>query len=160
MIYCDRCQRWFPHERAYEQHTEDSCSHWICDDCEVDFGSEKSLTQHYTNSPKHHYCQECDRHFDDVGAKVQHMRAKHWYCETHNRVRGSHGGIQMTWRASHDSQSIDCEIGVSIRAKPHLALQEQRRSLRDFMMRVSRLRPADHKAALDYEIALLYHYVM
>jgi len=96
MIHCDRCQRWFPHERAYEQHTEDSCSHWICNDCEVDYASEKSLNQHYTNSSKHHYCQECDRHFDDVGAKVQHMRAKHWYCETHNRVRGSHGGIQMT----------------------------------------------------------------
>jgi hypothetical protein len=31
-IHCDRCQRWFPHERAYEQHTEDSCSHWIYDE--------------------------------------------------------------------------------------------------------------------------------
>jgi len=87
MAYCDRCQRWFPHDRAYEQHTEDSDSHWICEDCNIDFASEESLVKHYANSPNHHYCRECDRHFPDEGARMQHMRAKHWYCEIHNRVR-------------------------------------------------------------------------
>jgi hypothetical protein len=86
MAYCDRCQRWFPHDRAYEQHTSDSDSHWLCEDCNVDFTSEESLVQHYANSPNHHYCQECDRHFPNEGARMQHMKAKHWYCEIHDRV--------------------------------------------------------------------------
>ena len=86
MAYCDRCDRWFPHDRAYEQHTENSQSHWICADCDIDFATQKSLDQHYANSPKHSYCQECDQHFSGKGARAQHMRAKHWYCETHDRV--------------------------------------------------------------------------
>jgi hypothetical protein len=87
MAYCDRCERWFPHDRAYEQHVENSSSHWMCDDCDVDFASEESLNQHYTNSPRHNYCQECDKHFHGDDAREQHMRAVHWYCDRHNRVR-------------------------------------------------------------------------
>src|SRR5216683_3370474 len=65
---------------------EDSDSHWLCDDYNIDFVREESLVQHYATSPNHDYCQECDRHFPDEGARMQHMRAKHWYCEIHDRV--------------------------------------------------------------------------
>ena len=95
MAYCDRCDRSFPHDRAYEQHTENSHSHWICEDCEIDFASEEALEQHYANSPKHHYCRECDQHFSGVWARTQHMRAKHWYCETHDKVGNSFLAIKV-----------------------------------------------------------------
>ena len=87
MTYCDRCGRSFPHDGAYEQHISDSHAHWLCDSCDIDFASEESLEKHYGNSPRHHYCKECERHFDSDKSKMQHMEAKHWYCETHNRVR-------------------------------------------------------------------------
>ena len=87
MAYCDRCDRSFTNDGAYEQHISNSNAHWLCDSCDVDFASEESLVQHYGGSPKHHYCKECDRHFDSTKSKMQHMEAKHWYCEAHNRVR-------------------------------------------------------------------------
>jgi uncharacterized C2H2 Zn-finger protein len=89
MAYCDRCERYFAHDRAYEQHVENSHSHWLCESCDIDFASLKSREQHYANSPKHNYCQECERHFDSAIGKTQHMEAKHWYCHMHNRVRDS-----------------------------------------------------------------------
>jgi len=86
MAYCDRCERSFSLDWAYEQHRSNSNAHWLCDSCDIDFASEESLDQHYGNSPKHHYCKECERHFDSAKSKMQHMEAKHWYCERHNRV--------------------------------------------------------------------------
>ncbi|KAH9028704.1 hypothetical protein EDB84DRAFT_1497725 [Lactarius hengduanensis] len=83
MAYCDRCERAFPHDWAYEQHRSNSNAHWLCDSCDIDFASEESPDQHYGNSPKHHYYKECERHFDSENSKMQHMEAKHWYCETH-----------------------------------------------------------------------------
>ncbi|KAI0298189.1 hypothetical protein BC826DRAFT_951180 [Russula brevipes] len=95
MAYCNRCQRWFTHDRAYEQHIEDSSSHWICGICDIDFASPQSLGQHYADSPKHHHCRVCDRHFVHVRAKVQHMEAKHWYCQAHKRVFESEDSLNL-----------------------------------------------------------------
>jgi hypothetical protein len=85
-VYCDRCSRWFRHDRAFEQHKEDSNSHWPCDDCDLDFGSDDDLRQHYIQDSDHHYCKECDKHFNFEESRRQHMDAKHWYCEQHDRV--------------------------------------------------------------------------
>jgi hypothetical protein len=90
MAYCDRCERWFAHDRALEQHKEDSNSHWACDDCDLDsdFESHDALRQHYIQSENHHFCKECDRHFKFEESRRQHMDDKHhdWYCRQHNRV--------------------------------------------------------------------------
>ncbi|KAH9024636.1 hypothetical protein EDB85DRAFT_1850138, partial [Lactarius pseudohatsudake] len=53
MAYCDRCERTFSHDRAYEQHRSYSIAHWLCDSCDIDVASEECLIQHYGNSPKH-----------------------------------------------------------------------------------------------------------
>ncbi|KAH9989521.1 hypothetical protein BJV77DRAFT_1069463 [Russula vinacea] len=76
MSYCDRCERSFPHDRALEQHKEDSNSHWPCDDCDRDFSSYEARQQHYTNSGSHHYCEECDRHFRNENNLHAHMNSK------------------------------------------------------------------------------------
>src|SRR5216683_6802201 len=88
MAYCDRCERWFPHDRALQQHMENSPSHcqWPCDDCGLDFEDEEAQRQHYIQSSNHHYCRECDRHFDLEESRIQHMFAKHWYCRLHDKV--------------------------------------------------------------------------
>ena len=88
--YCDRCQRWFPHDRALEQHKRDSSFHCFCNHCDLDFGSSDALRQHYIESGDHHYCNECDRHFNSEESRRQHMGAKHWYCGYHDRVSTLH----------------------------------------------------------------------
>ncbi|KAH9024630.1 hypothetical protein EDB85DRAFT_2292533 [Lactarius pseudohatsudake] len=99
MAYCDRCERTFPHDWAYEQHS-----------CDIDFASEESLDQHYGNSPKHHYCKDCERHFDSENSKMQHMEAKHWYCETHNKIFDSEHGLESHYRQSGDHiYCVECE---------------------------------------------------
>ena len=84
--YCGRCERWFPNNRALEQHIENSNSHWLCDDCNIDFESDEALRQHYIQSPNHHYCGLCDRHFNFRKSRIQHMVDKHWYCGVHDKV--------------------------------------------------------------------------
>jgi hypothetical protein len=86
MAYCERCERWFPHDRALQQHEDNSNSHWICNDCGLDFTSYNARREHYIQSPGHHYCRECDRHFNSEVSRMQHMDSQHWYCEAHDRV--------------------------------------------------------------------------
>ena len=50
-------------------------------------GSRSEGVKEDGNSPSHHYCKECKRHFDSDYSKMQHMKAKHWYCKKHDRVR-------------------------------------------------------------------------
>ncbi|SRR6266702_3700285 len=102
MAYCDRCERWFPHDRALEQHKEDSNSHWACDDCDLDFESYVALREHYIQSPNHNFCKECDRHFKFEESRKQHMDDKHWYCRKHDRVSTHYHQISCeTYWASH-----------------------------------------------------------
>ncbi|KAH9168398.1 hypothetical protein EDB89DRAFT_2245230 [Lactarius sanguifluus] len=110
MAYCDWCERWFPHDRALEQHKEDSNSHWACDDCDLDFGSHDALRQHYIQSQNHHYCKECDRHFKFDESRRQHMDDKHWYCREHDRVFKSEPGLHSHYRQSTDHHyCFECE---------------------------------------------------
>ncbi|KAH9030598.1 hypothetical protein EDB83DRAFT_2269042 [Lactarius deliciosus] len=107
MAYCDRCERSFPHDRAYEQHS----AHWLCDSCDIDFASEECLIQHYGNSPKNRYCKECDRDFDSTMSKMQHVEAKHWYCETHDRIFNSEYSRESHYRQSDDHiYCVECEM--------------------------------------------------
>ncbi|KAH9971824.1 hypothetical protein BGW80DRAFT_420889 [Lactifluus volemus] len=84
MAYCDRCSRWFPHDRALEQHEEDSPYHWRCDNCDMDFGSFRARQQHYRDSRRHYYCDEHDTHFDSEAHLKRHYQrsADHDYCAT------------------------------------------------------------------------------
>ncbi|KAH9168394.1 hypothetical protein EDB89DRAFT_1889842 [Lactarius sanguifluus] len=108
--YCDRCDRLFPHDRALEQHKEDSNSHWACDDCDLDFGSYNSLEQHYKQSQNHHYCMECDRHFKSEESRRQHMDDKHWYCRTHDRIFKSEPGLHSHYKENSDHHyCFECE---------------------------------------------------
>ncbi|KAI0294628.1 hypothetical protein B0F90DRAFT_1811632 [Multifurca ochricompacta] len=102
MAYCDRCMRYFAHDRALEQHKEDSNNHWDCDDCDLDFESYDLRRQHYIQSRNHHYCKECDRLFNSEEGRRQHMDAKHWYCETHDRTFRSEEGLHSHYRQSSD----------------------------------------------------------
>ncbi|KAI0049135.1 hypothetical protein FA95DRAFT_1604666 [Auriscalpium vulgare] len=108
MAYCDRCSRYFVHDRALNQHIENSDSHHVCDDCDVDFASWLGLEQHYVQSPRHAYCQRCQRHFGSDAAMLQHMRAAHHYCETHRRVFETFIGLTEHYKQS--SEHFYCPI--------------------------------------------------
>ncbi|KAI9435084.1 hypothetical protein H4582DRAFT_702723 [Lactarius indigo] len=97
MAYCDRCERFFPHDRALEQHKEESLSHWICGDCDLDLESNDALRQHYIQSWKHHYCKECDLHFEFEESRRQHMNDKHWYCRLLPRTLPRTGFQVQAW---------------------------------------------------------------
>ncbi|KAF9011236.1 hypothetical protein BDQ17DRAFT_1387660 [Cyathus striatus] len=73
MMYCDRCDRYFRHEGALEQHIRDSNSH-----C-------SALKEHYVQSPCHAYCQYCNEHFHDYDDLRDHYKDKHNYCHSCDR---------------------------------------------------------------------------
>ncbi|KAI0067208.1 hypothetical protein BV25DRAFT_1867740 [Artomyces pyxidatus] len=108
MAYCPRCDRYFPHDRALEQHEENSSNHNIC--CGTDFSSALGLKEHYVQSPRHHYCQYCDRHFGSENGFLNHMEAVHWYCPTHRKVFNSKQGLTEHYRQSseHSEKHFYC----------------------------------------------------
>ncbi|KAF7311710.1 hypothetical protein MIND_00180900 [Mycena indigotica] len=81
-VYCDRCDRYFPHYGALAQHERASSAHWLCDDCEIDYTTWTGLKEHYVQSRRHFYCQHCDEHFDDGGELAEHMDDAHFYCSS------------------------------------------------------------------------------
>src|ERR1700722_6587135 len=80
MTYCERCDRYFPHNSALAQHKSDSSRHNICYDCRFDFPTFIGLKEHWVQSPRHHYCQRCSEHFEDEDDLDQHYRDYHYYC--------------------------------------------------------------------------------
>lgn len=87
MAYCDRCDRYFPHMRALDNHERDSPQHNICHTCGQDFSTYEGLKEHYVQSPRHHYCQHCNFHFDTDELYLDHLDESHWACLRHRRVR-------------------------------------------------------------------------
>jgi len=77
MAYCDRCARYFPHNRALQQHLENSSFHWICDDCGLDYPNKESRRNHYIQSKNHHYCGVHDQHFQNQNNLQQHLNSRH-----------------------------------------------------------------------------------
>ncbi|THV00615.1 hypothetical protein K435DRAFT_440398 [Dendrothele bispora CBS 962.96] len=61
--HCGRCDRWFVHWRALQQHKENHPSHNICGSCKLDFDTRTRLKAHWVQSPRHPYCQYCEFHF-------------------------------------------------------------------------------------------------
>ncbi|TFY58714.1 hypothetical protein EVJ58_g6247 [Rhodofomes roseus] len=101
MAYCDRCERYFPHDRALEQHEQNSGNHNICNVCDRDFETFYQLKQHWGASPRHHYCQHCDEHFDDADELVEHYEDDHYYCATCRKIFNSALGLHEHNRQSH-----------------------------------------------------------
>ncbi|KAH8108274.1 hypothetical protein DFH11DRAFT_1843621 [Phellopilus nigrolimitatus] len=108
MAYCDRCQRWFPHDRALYQHERDSSNHWQCDDCDRDFSSATALEQHYIQSPYHFYCQRyhyycrlCDCHLDDRDDFLEHGDEYHYVCRECTSIFASANDLSNHNECSH-----------------------------------------------------------
>ncbi|KAH8990416.1 hypothetical protein EDB86DRAFT_1774917 [Lactarius hatsudake] len=107
--YCDRCERWFPHDRALVRHKEDSNSHWICDDCNLDLENDDALRQHFIQSWNHYYCKECN-HFGFEESRRQHMNDRHWYCTVHDLVFKSVAGLRSHYKENSDHHyCFECE---------------------------------------------------
>ena len=86
MSYCDRCDRYFPHDRALWQHEEDSSFHHICRECDKDFPEWIGLKEHYVQSRRHHYCQSCNELFPSAESLEDHWETEHWYCASCRKV--------------------------------------------------------------------------
>jgi DNA-directed RNA polymerase subunit RPC12/RpoP len=87
MAYCDRCERWFNSEHAYDAHRRDSRSHYMCWKCDKDFQTSGRLDQHLRQSSRHHFCTYCDEDFDDQYDLDEHDQECHEYCQSCNLVR-------------------------------------------------------------------------
>ncbi|KAF8979931.1 hypothetical protein BDQ17DRAFT_1394452 [Cyathus striatus] len=98
MMYCDRCDRYFRHEGALEQHIRDSNSH-----C-------SALKEHYVQSPCHAYCQYCNEHFHDYDDLRDHYKDKHNYCHSCDRVfKNGHGLNEHLCQFLNHNYCIDCQ---------------------------------------------------
>src|ERR1700733_10172467 len=80
MVFCDRCDRYFPHEKAYNQHRADHNAHWMCWSCDRDFFSFRAREQHWMNSSLHEYCTICEEPFDDDEEFLDHLEEYHFTC--------------------------------------------------------------------------------
>ena len=127
VAYCDRCERWFPHDQALRQHKENSSSHWFCHHCGLDFASWTGLQQHYIQSPNHHYCRECNTLFDSEGSRARHMEAKHWYCRMHDKVSIYRPHYFLFESAGTDGART---VGLQVQRWSPIALRAELRSLR------------------------------
>ncbi|KZT69383.1 hypothetical protein DAEQUDRAFT_669706 [Daedalea quercina L-15889] len=101
MSYCDRCDRYFPHMRALEQHEQNSAAHNICYFCCKDFATSYQLKQHWAASPRHHYCQYCNEHFDSQCDLEEHYEEKHYYCSACRKIFNEALGLHEHNRQSH-----------------------------------------------------------
>ncbi|KAI0299998.1 hypothetical protein B0F90DRAFT_1810532 [Multifurca ochricompacta] len=111
MSHCDRCERWFPHDQAYDQHRENSNNHWICDSCDIDFKnqesreqhyifqSEEGLNSHYRQSGEHNYCAQCEEVFGDDDELWDHAEEEHNACSPCRQRFNSREQLQR-----HDQQ--------------------------------------------------------
>ncbi|KZV77541.1 hypothetical protein PENSPDRAFT_568092 [Peniophora sp. CONT] len=105
MAYCERCDRYFPHMRALENHERDSAQHNICHSCNIDFATWVGLKEHYVQSPRHHYCQHCNIHFNSDGQYLDHLDQSHWACLQHRRIFTNEYGLNEHYRQHPDHQT-------------------------------------------------------
>ncbi|ELU45831.1 zinc-finger double-stranded RNA-binding domain-containing protein [Rhizoctonia solani AG-1 IA] len=89
MAYCDRCDRWFNSEYAYNAHRRDSSSHYMCWKCDKDFQTSTRLDQHLRQSSRHNYCTYCDEDFEDQDDLNEHYEDCHEFCHSCNMHRNS-----------------------------------------------------------------------
>ncbi|KEP52397.1 zinc finger, C2H2 type protein [Rhizoctonia solani 123E] len=80
MPECDRCDRWFASDYAYNAHRRDSSSHYVCFPCDRDFQTHHQLDQHLRQSSRHNYCPFCEEDFDDEDDLSEHDEQCHEYC--------------------------------------------------------------------------------
>ncbi|KIL00832.1 hypothetical protein PAXRUDRAFT_541288 [Paxillus rubicundulus Ve08.2h10] len=108
MVYCERCDRYYPYSYSYNQHLRDSPNHNICDDCDRDFATWHGLKEHYVQSPYHDYCQYCDSHFSDHDDLTAHYDDEHAYCSSCDEVFKNDFGLHEHNRQAHH-YCTDCK---------------------------------------------------
>ncbi|CAE7081179.1 unnamed protein product [Rhizoctonia solani] len=79
MAHCDRCDRWFGSDHAYDAHRRDSSKHYVCFPCNKDFPTYERYYQHMQSS-RHHFCPFCDLDFEDNYDLSEHDEETHSYC--------------------------------------------------------------------------------
>ncbi|KAK6507771.1 hypothetical protein TWF481_006194 [Arthrobotrys musiformis] len=72
--YCRRCQRSFVHNRAFQDHLDDSSRHNFCFVCDADFPDSDGRDQHQRD--QHNACSDCDRAFDTPSQLSAHLRSE------------------------------------------------------------------------------------
>jgi hypothetical protein len=102
--FCDRCDRYFPHEQALEQHLAASPAHWLCEECDIDFTSAKGREQHYIQSKRHYYCRACSRHAPNAQKLLDHCRSYHYYCTSCDKFFNNQSDLDAHYRESSAHQ--------------------------------------------------------
>ncbi|KZT35199.1 hypothetical protein SISSUDRAFT_990851 [Sistotremastrum suecicum HHB10207 ss-3] len=100
--YCQRCDRTFWSEHAYQQHVENSSAHYWCEKCDRDFVSYHARRSHYIQSGFHHFCHKCDEDFESRRGLLRHFSEDHWYCGRHNTIFDSSLGLKEHYVQSPD----------------------------------------------------------
>ncbi|EJC99647.1 uncharacterized protein FOMMEDRAFT_93335 [Fomitiporia mediterranea MF3/22] len=99
-VYCYRCDRRFPQDRALAQHERDSPNHRIyCRLCDIDLSSSAALRKH--NKRKHFYCDTCDLLFDDSDDFLEHGEDEHFACSPCIRIFTTFNGYACHSESAH-----------------------------------------------------------
>ncbi|CAE6449569.1 unnamed protein product [Rhizoctonia solani] len=133
MAYCDRCDRSFSSDYAYNDHRRDSSRHYVCFPCNKDFPTRERFNQHLKQSSRHHYCfwcyedfedeydldehdeecheycNSCDLWLDTTDDLVEHNKEEHYYCVECDRLFISLNNLQTHLNSSrHRPKNISC----------------------------------------------------
>ncbi|CAE7081199.1 unnamed protein product [Rhizoctonia solani] len=133
MAHCDRCNRWFGSDYAYDAHRRDSSRHYVCFPCNKDFPTYERYQQHLSRSSRHYYCSYCNLDFQDdydlsehddethsyctscnllvdtAEDLIEHNKTAHYYCVGCNRFFNSQNNLQAHLNSSiHRPKTISC----------------------------------------------------
>ncbi|CAE6439400.1 hypothetical protein ACGC1H_000781 [Rhizoctonia solani] len=134
MAYCERCNRGFGSDYAYDAHRRDSSRHYVCFPCNKDFPTYERLNQHLRQSSRHsyycffcdidfeddydlsehdeqyhEYCNSCDLWVDTTDDLVEHNKERHYYCVECNRFFMNMNNLQAHLNSSrHRPKNISC----------------------------------------------------
>lgn len=72
--YCNRCERPFAHNRAYQDHINNNSRHNVCFVCDKDYENQNHLRQHERD--KHNACSDCETTFSAPSNLSAHLRSE------------------------------------------------------------------------------------
>ncbi|KAF9488474.1 hypothetical protein BDN71DRAFT_454529 [Pleurotus eryngii] len=111
MVDCDRCNRWFNDNNAYDQHIRNSPLHFVCWDCNADFEDWDGLEGHY--EVEHYYCSDCRKFFKDEYGLKEHYRQspRHFYCPSCQKHFHNQNSLDNHLNSStHRPKNVPCPM--------------------------------------------------
>ncbi|KAI3660450.1 hypothetical protein MP638_004279 [Amoeboaphelidium occidentale] len=95
MLHCGKCDRWFVHDGALQQHIENSNVHNYCHRCQKDYQTVNGYNQQLRTSRAHasHDCSYCNDFFFSIEDYRSHLVDAHNWCQDCGRCFGNYRAL-------------------------------------------------------------------